>query len=164
MYSCIRYSVVLLLLVLSKCGVEKPHDNHGARPNILLIVADDLGFTDLGCYGSEIKTPNLDALALAGIRNTNFYTSPTCSPPGQCFFPEWIIIETDTVRWKEIGPPIKKAFVVTKAISILMWSPFPDYCRITGTILPLHANGISPILSPNRNCGQTKGDSTALFV
>ncbi len=50
------------------------------RPNIVLIVADDLGFTDLGCFGSEINTPNLDALAEEGIRNTAFYTAPTCSP------------------------------------------------------------------------------------
>ncbi|RMG27390.1 MAG: arylsulfatase [Bacteroidetes bacterium] len=51
-----------------------------ARPNLLLIVADDLGFTDLGCFGGEIRTPNLDALAREGIRATSFYTAPTCSP------------------------------------------------------------------------------------
>lgn len=48
--------------------------------NILLIVADDLGYTDLGCYGSEIRTPNLDALAAEGIRFTDFHTAATCSP------------------------------------------------------------------------------------
>ena len=46
----------------------------------MLIVADDLGFTDLGCYGSEIKTPNIDALAQQSVRLTSFYTGPTCSP------------------------------------------------------------------------------------
>jgi len=46
----------------------------------VLIVADDLGFTDLGCFGSEINTPNLDALAYAGLRSTSFHTAPTCSP------------------------------------------------------------------------------------
>lgn len=50
------------------------------RPNILLIVADDMGYSDLGCFGGEIKTPNLDALAARGMRATNFYVSPTCSP------------------------------------------------------------------------------------
>lgn len=50
------------------------------RPNVLLIVADDLGFTDLGSFGGEIQTPNLDALANAGTRLSNFYTAPTCSP------------------------------------------------------------------------------------
>lgn len=49
------------------------------RPNFLLIVADDLGYSDLGSYGGEIKTPVLDDLAQQGMRYTNFYVSPTCS-------------------------------------------------------------------------------------
>jgi arylsulfatase A-like enzyme len=48
------------------------------RPNILLIMADDLGFADLGCYGSEISTPNLDALAQSGLRFTQFYNTAKC--------------------------------------------------------------------------------------
>ena len=51
-----------------------------AAPNILLIVADDLGFTDLGSFGGEIPTPNLDALADSGIRLTNFHAAPVCAP------------------------------------------------------------------------------------
>ncbi|GGX63148.1 arylsulfatase [Litorimonas cladophorae] len=50
------------------------------RPNVLLIVADDLGYSDLGAFGGEIETPNLDALAMSGVRLTNFYAAPTCSP------------------------------------------------------------------------------------
>jgi len=49
------------------------------RPNFLLIVADDLGYSDLGSYGGEINTPVLDQLAQQGMRYTNFYVSPTCS-------------------------------------------------------------------------------------
>ena len=49
-------------------------------PNIVLIVADDLGYSDLGCFGSEIATPNIDALAREGQLFTNFYTASTCSP------------------------------------------------------------------------------------
>jgi len=52
----------------------------GSRPNILLIVADDLGFSDLGAFGGEIETPNLDALAKAGVRLTDFHSAPACSP------------------------------------------------------------------------------------
>jgi len=48
------------------------------RPNIILIMADDLGFADLGCYGSEIETPNLDALAAGGMRFTQFYNTAKC--------------------------------------------------------------------------------------
>jgi len=50
------------------------------RPNILLIVADDLGYSDVGFMGSEIRTPNLDALARSGVIFTDFYAAPTCSP------------------------------------------------------------------------------------
>ena len=50
------------------------------RPNIIVILADDLGFSDLGCYGSEIATPNLDRLAAGGLRFTQFYNTPRCCP------------------------------------------------------------------------------------
>jgi len=50
------------------------------RPNFLLIVADDLGFSDLGAFGGEIATPHLDALAQAGLRCTDFHSAPACSP------------------------------------------------------------------------------------
>lgn len=50
------------------------------QPNILLIVADDLGYSDLGCYGGEINTPNLDALAESGIRLSRFYNTGRCCP------------------------------------------------------------------------------------
>jgi arylsulfatase len=52
----------------------------GARPNILLIVADDLGFSDVGAFGGEIRTPNLDTIAESGIRITDFHVGPTCAP------------------------------------------------------------------------------------
>lgn len=50
------------------------------RPNLLLIVADDLGFTDIGSFGSEIPTANLDDLASRGVRLANFHVAPVCSP------------------------------------------------------------------------------------
>jgi len=50
------------------------------RPNILLIMADDLGFSDLGCYGSEIRTPNLNRLATGGLRFSQFYNTAKCAP------------------------------------------------------------------------------------
>ena len=55
-------------------------DTSTTRPNILLIVGDDLGFSDLGCYGSEIATPNLDKLAANGLRFTQFYNGARCCP------------------------------------------------------------------------------------
>ena len=52
----------------------------GKRPNIVIILGDDLGFSDMGCFGSEIKTPTFDSLAQAGVRCTQFYTHASCSP------------------------------------------------------------------------------------
>jgi len=49
-------------------------------PNVIVMMADDLGFSDLGCYGSEISTPELDRLASEGLRYTNFHVNPMCSP------------------------------------------------------------------------------------
>ena len=51
-----------------------------AKPNILFILADDLGYSDLGCYGGEIETPNLDELAANGLRYTQFYNTGRCWP------------------------------------------------------------------------------------
>ena len=50
------------------------------QPNIVLIMADDMGYTDIGCYGSEIKTPTLDGLARNGVRFTQFYNTSRCCP------------------------------------------------------------------------------------
>jgi arylsulfatase A-like enzyme len=56
-----------------------------SRPNIVVILADDLGFSDLSCYGSEIPTPNLDRMAAQGLRLTQFYTTPRCCPSRAAF-------------------------------------------------------------------------------
>jgi arylsulfatase len=62
------------------CSNEKATQINDDRPNILLLVADDLGYADLGCYGSDIETPNIDHLAKEGIRFSRFHTSPFCAP------------------------------------------------------------------------------------
>jgi arylsulfatase len=56
------------------------------RPNFLIIVADDLGYSDIGPFGSEIKTPALDRLARTGVRLTNFHTASACSPTRSMLF------------------------------------------------------------------------------
>ena len=65
--------------LLSVVALEPAHAAQ-SRPNILLVVADDMGWTDLGSFGSEIETPNLDALAADGVRFTDFHVSVSCSP------------------------------------------------------------------------------------
>ena len=53
-------------------------------PNIVVIMSDDMGFSDLGCYGGEIATPNLDRLAADGLRFTQFYNTARCCPTRAC--------------------------------------------------------------------------------
>ncbi len=57
-----------------------PAADKTARPDIVLIMSDDMGFSDIGCYGSEIRTPNLDTLATNGLRFTEFYNTARCCP------------------------------------------------------------------------------------
>ncbi|MBM3724219.1 MAG: sulfatase [Acidobacteria bacterium] len=62
-------------------ALAQPLLAQAARPNIILIYCDDLGYGDLGCYGSKIRTPNLDRMAAEGVRFTHFYSAnPVCSP------------------------------------------------------------------------------------
>jgi len=82
----ISWCAVLLITALTGCVEGEPPVLHGdmtpgsGQPNILLIVADDMGFSDIEPYGSEISTPNLQQLADDGLTFTNFHTSLTCSP------------------------------------------------------------------------------------
>jgi arylsulfatase A-like enzyme len=78
-----QYKISALFLSLLLAGINNPakaQSKQNSRPNILLIVADDLGYSDLGCYGGDIKTPNIDLLAKQGIQFTRFHTSPLCAP------------------------------------------------------------------------------------
>ncbi|AJR03725.1 arylsulfatase [Siansivirga zeaxanthinifaciens] len=81
--------LILFSLVLCSCLNKQNQEsklansiseNVSQSPNIILVLADDLGFSDLGCYGSEINTPNLDSLANNGIRYTQFYNTSRCCP------------------------------------------------------------------------------------
>ena len=70
---CCVYSLMLLLIGTLPLDAQD-------RPNILIVLADDLGFSDLGCYGGEIKTPHLDRLAAGGVRFSQFYNTGRCWP------------------------------------------------------------------------------------
>ena len=76
-------SALAVTLTATTVAAQSPNpttSHQGKRPNIVIILGDDLGYSDLGCFGSEIKTPNLDSLAKEGMRFTQFYTSASCSP------------------------------------------------------------------------------------
>ena len=75
--------VVSLLLSADIARCDAPGQKSRA-PNIVLILADDLGYSDLGCYGGEIETPNLNRLAAEGVRFTQFYNAARCCPTRAC--------------------------------------------------------------------------------
>src|SRR5262245_27328248 len=76
-------TILLAFAAASLLALSLPNGNAAraaARPNVLVILADDLGYSDLGCYGSEIRTPNLDGLARNGLRFSQFYNTTRCWP------------------------------------------------------------------------------------
>jgi arylsulfatase len=75
-----RAFLILATLAAASLSAGAVQAAEGRRPNILLIVADDLGYADLGAYGSDIRTPNIDALAAEGMLFTQFHTAPMCAP------------------------------------------------------------------------------------
>jgi len=70
--------------LLALCGVIHAAEGKSAKPNVVIILADDMGFSDAGCYGGEIQTPNLDRLAENGLRFTQFYNTARCWPSRAC--------------------------------------------------------------------------------
>src|SRR3954451_23022364 len=104
----------LAIAALILLGVERmafAANSSAPRPNILFILADDMGWGDVGFHGSEIKTPNIDKLAAAGTRLEQFYVQPVCSPTRAAFmtgrYPMRYGLHTGVVRpYAQYGLPL----------------------------------------------------------
>jgi len=70
----------MFLLIVSCISVSALATEQSQRPNIILVMADDLGWSDIGCYGGEVRTPQIDSLARDGLRFTQFYNNSICGP------------------------------------------------------------------------------------
>jgi len=79
----LQVSVFVVACTMPACR-SLAGDLAGSRPNIIVILVDDMGFSDAGCYGGEIQTPNLDSLARGGLRFTQFYNTARCWPSRAC--------------------------------------------------------------------------------
>ena len=76
-----KHSLLLFIIcLLSGAGHMTLGEESGSRPDILLVLVDDLGFSDFGCYGSEIETPHIDRLAAGGLRFAQFLSENKCNP------------------------------------------------------------------------------------
>ena len=76
----VSIGVMISLMQFLPRGNAHAQESEDSRPNIVLIVTDDMGYADIGMFGGEIATPNIDAFARTGVRFTNFYTHASCSP------------------------------------------------------------------------------------
>ena len=76
----LRLLKVIIILACASCAFSSPVCASDEKPNIVYIVADDLGWKDVGFHGSDIRTPNLDKLATNGVRLEQFYAQPMCTP------------------------------------------------------------------------------------
>lgn len=108
-----KFLAVLLLLAAVPGGTEAGAGKKPQRPNIVYIMADDLGWKDVGYHGSEIRTPALDALAKKGVRLERFHVQPVCSPTRAAFmtgrYPCRYGLQTGVVRpWADYGLPLQE--------------------------------------------------------
>jgi arylsulfatase A-like enzyme len=71
---------LVLICLVAEIAFSQPKQSATKKPNVIVILTDDMGFSDIGCFGSEIKTPNIDKLASNGLRFTHFYNTARCSP------------------------------------------------------------------------------------
>jgi arylsulfatase A-like enzyme len=116
---CLRQTCIKSVFAQTSVTSEE-----GQRPNILLIVGDDFGFSDIGPFGSEISTPNLDALANEGKILTNYHTAPTCSPAraGLLTGVDWHIGGIGTmyelIAQNQIGQPGYETYINNKVVTV----------------------------------------------
>lgn len=109
---------------LSKPAAASVSEETAALPNILIIVADDLGYSDLGAFGGEISTPNLDALAMDGLLLTNFFVGGTCSPTRSMLLSgvdhhiAGLGTMTEHIQENQIGQPGYEGYLNDRVISI----------------------------------------------
>ncbi len=132
-----RYVVVWCLSIIGLLGPANADAREpSARPNILLVMVDDMGYSDLGCYGSEIQTPTLDKLAANGVRFARFYNCAQCCPtrasllsglyPHQAGMGDMNDAGPDNPFWKKVGSPAYLGFKREGIVTL------PEAMRLAG--------------------------------
>ena len=105
--SCLIKTGVILTLLCFMC----PSSTWAQKTNVVIIMADDLGFSDLGCYGGEIHTPNLDLLAKNGLRFTQFYNTGRCWPTRGALLTGYYAQQIRRDKIPESNPVVQEASV-----------------------------------------------------
>ena len=113
--SFIKAACVIIVGLAFLCSADQlsafAKNNQPKPPNIVFIMADDLGFNDVGFNGSSIRTPNIDKLAADGVRLNQFYVQPLCSPTRACLmtgrYPIRYGLQVSIIRpWADYGLPL----------------------------------------------------------
>tara|TARA_R110002072_G_scaffold222711_1_gene379821 strand:- start:13383 stop:15134 length:1752 start_codon:yes stop_codon:yes gene_type:complete len=108
-------SSILLFFILATMFSSVVAED-AARPNVIIILADDMGYSDLGCYGSEISTPNLDSLAAKGVRFTQFYNAAKCEPTRASLMSGYY--------WQDAGFGVKRGMTMGEAMKSTGYATF----------------------------------------
>ena len=147
------FAATAIMVLFMGLSVQQKKDT---RPNIIFILADDMGYSDIGAYGGEVQTPNLDALAANGIKMRNFYNNARCCPTraslltGQ--YPHKVALGTWS-PWRELhmNPAVTRDFL------ILPIQPLQRHSRKPGMEPICPANGM---WVNAKNTGLSKEDLT----
>ena len=124
-----RLFVACLAFGLIGCGFT-PSDTP-PRPNVILILADDLGYSDLGCYGGEIETPNLDRLADGGLRFGQFYNTAKCGPTRVSLL--------SGLYYQTGGPGIERGITIGQAMRAAGYTTLAvGKWHVRGNVNPIH--------------------------
>ncbi len=118
------FTIAGLTMLLFFSGTSPEKKAIDKRPNILLICADDLGWSDIGCYGSEVSTPNLDKLAASGIRFRQFHNTSKCHPSRACLLTG--LYAQQNGYFKDFDKPLVNAITLGEYLKsagyITLWS------------------------------------------
>jgi len=125
MFKKLHTIIFLIMPILFGCGGQQAQSDKETaetspqKPNVLIILVDDMGYSDIGCFGSEIATPTLDALAEGGMRMTNFYNAARCCPSRAALltglYPHQAGIGMMTRDW---GHPSYRGFLTKNSVTI----------------------------------------------
>lgn len=119
-----HYRSLITLSLAPMCGVMAQSEKVSERPNVLLILADDLGWSDIGCYGSEIHTPHIDGLAKDGMRFTQYHNSSKSYPSRACLLTG--LYAQQNGYFKHFGGPLENCITLGEYMKsagyLTLWS------------------------------------------